>query len=316
HFLWLANHERLLTNSERSRRHLTSSADCHRCLALCESTLSHVFWDYSFTLAIWQHLHFPGLTAPGWALPWRKWLEFFLTSDNKLCFGITLWFLWKFRNGRIFAGDNTTPASAAAKIQAWTRNVIEALKRDDGFADGRQTRSTVEIRWTTGPPGWVSLNTDGSVNPADGRAAAGGLIRDELGRCHCAFSLNLGRCSITRAEMCGLIDGLHRAWGMGFRRVAAYLDSQAALTLLQQPGDINHGHQAEVLAFRELQDRDWVLTLQHSFREANRAADFLADLGRRLPLGGHNIPVSDPKLAPHLLYDVLGLSEPRSIPIS
>ncbi|CAN0856914.1 Putative ribonuclease H protein At1g65750 [Linum grandiflorum] len=116
--------------------------------------------------------------------------------------------------------------------------------------------------------------------------------------------------------MCGLIDGLHRAWGMGFRRVAAYLDSQAALTLLQQPGDINHGHQAEVLAFRELQDRDWVLTLQHSFREANRAADFLADLGRRLPLGGHNIPVSDPKLAPHLLYDVLGLSEPRSIPIS
>ncbi|CAN0911487.1 hypothetical protein LINGRAHAP2_LOCUS26895 [Linum grandiflorum] len=98
----------------------------------------------------------------------------------------------------------------------------------------------------------------------DGCTVAGGLIRDEFGRCH-----NLGICSITRDEMCGLVDALSRAWDMGFRRVAAHLDSQAALTLLQQPGDISHSHQTEVLAFREL--RDWKLTLQLSYWESNRA---------------------------------------------
>ncbi|CAN1787933.1 Putative ribonuclease H protein At1g65750 [Linum perenne] len=37
HFLWLASHKRLLTNEERSRRHLTNQVLCHRCSAPTES---------------------------------------------------------------------------------------------------------------------------------------------------------------------------------------------------------------------------------------------------------------------------------------
>ncbi|CAN0877999.1 hypothetical protein LINGRAHAP2_LOCUS12221 [Linum grandiflorum] len=67
---------------------------------------------------------------------------------------------------------------------------------------------------------------------------------------------------------------------------------------MQQSGNISHNHQTEVLAFRKLRYQDWELTLHHSYREANRTADFLTDLGRSLPHGFHSIPPSDPNLVP------------------
>ncbi|CAL1367615.1 unnamed protein product [Linum trigynum] len=51
-FFWLAAHQRLLTNSERQRRHLTDTTTCSVCGAADETTL-HVVRDYSFTRAAW-----------------------------------------------------------------------------------------------------------------------------------------------------------------------------------------------------------------------------------------------------------------------
>ncbi|CAI0381292.1 unnamed protein product [Linum tenue] len=62
-------------------------------------------------------------------------------------------------------------------------------------------RTEVEISWKSPPPEWVTLNSDGSVLPDTGQAAAGGLIRDHTGRCIAAYARNLGFCSITQAEL-------------------------------------------------------------------------------------------------------------------
>ncbi|CAN0920732.1 hypothetical protein LINGRAHAP2_LOCUS32213, partial [Linum grandiflorum] len=59
--------------------------------------------------------------------------------------------------------------------------------------------------------GWIILNTDGSVTGCGNKAATSGLLRDEFGRCHSAFTTNLGTCSITRPEMQGLLTGLRQA---------------------------------------------------------------------------------------------------------
>ncbi|CAN1165453.1 Putative ribonuclease H protein At1g65750 [Linum perenne] len=74
-------------------------------------------------------------------------------------------------------------------------------------------RRTIAIDWDPGPEGWVTINTDGSVLQSSGNATAGGLIRDHLGHCFSAFSANLGRCSITRAELRGILHGLEEANG-------------------------------------------------------------------------------------------------------
>ncbi|CAI0421512.1 unnamed protein product [Linum tenue] len=41
--------------------------------------------------------------------------------------------------------------------------------------------------------------------------------------------MNLGMCSITRAELRGVMEGLQLAWDMGFRRVRVELDSRCAV---------------------------------------------------------------------------------------
>ncbi|CAN1314503.1 hypothetical protein LINPERPRIM_LOCUS29350, partial [Linum perenne] len=65
--------------------------------------------------------------------------------------------------------------------------------------------------WEPAPPELVTLNSDGSVISASGQAVAGGLIRDHQGRCLAAFTLNLGKCSITRAELRGAVSGLQES---------------------------------------------------------------------------------------------------------
>ncbi|CAN0928259.1 hypothetical protein LINGRAHAP2_LOCUS36371 [Linum grandiflorum] len=60
-------------------------------------------------------------------------------------------------------------------------------------------------------------------------------------------------------------------------------------------------------------NRDWLIKVEHIYREDNRAADYLAALGHNLPLGVHFISVVDPTLSLHILYDMLGISQSRLI---
>ncbi|CAN1175302.1 Putative ribonuclease H protein At1g65750 [Linum perenne] len=107
--------------------------------------------------------------------------------------------------------------------------------------------------------------------------------------------MNLGLCSITRAELRGAVEGLKRAWEAGYRRIMLRLDSRAAISLLTADRDTSH---------------------QHTYREGNHAADFLASLGYDYPRGSHTISTTDSNLGYFLRYDCMGISEPRSILIN
>ncbi|CAI0558377.1 unnamed protein product [Linum tenue] len=52
--------------------------------------------------------------------------------------------------------------------------------------------------------------------------------------------MNLGRCTITRAEIWGALRGLQMAWDSGRRRVELQLDSTTAITLLSPGSPTNH----------------------------------------------------------------------------
>ncbi|CAN1175301.1 Putative ribonuclease H protein At1g65750 [Linum perenne] len=173
-----------------------------------------------------------------------------------------------------------------------------------------------EIAWDPGPPGWLSLNTDGSFDRNRQGATTGGLLRDEYGRCLFAFTMNLGLCSITRAELRGAVEGLKRAWEAGYRRIMLRLDSRAAISLLTADRDTSHQHGMEVLQYQELCRRNWLIQIKHTYREGNHAADFLASLGYDYPRGSHTISTTDSNLGYFLRYDCMGISEPRSILIN
>ncbi|CAN0859742.1 hypothetical protein LINGRAHAP2_LOCUS7744, partial [Linum grandiflorum] len=56
-----------------------------------------------------------------------------------------------------------------------------------------------------------TLNTNGSVIVHSQQAAAGGVFRHSRGNCSATFSYNLGSCSITRAELTGVVIRMETA---------------------------------------------------------------------------------------------------------
>ncbi|CAN1163899.1 Putative ribonuclease H protein At1g65750, partial [Linum perenne] len=110
------------------------------------------------------------------------------------------------------------------------------------------------------PLGWTTLNTNGSVYPQSGNAAADVLIHDNLRCYYKAFSVNLGRCSIIRAERRGIIVGLDVAWEVGIWKVACQLDSQMVVALISNNGASSHPHATKVLTIWNILQHDWAIT--------------------------------------------------------
>ncbi|CAN1743580.1 Putative ribonuclease H protein At1g65750 [Linum perenne] len=292
HFLWLAMQDKLLTNSQRVKRKIASDAGCCYCHDGIED-VTHILRDCPFAAGVWRLSGLPEANSSSWTMHRQDWLKFCLNSSNSTRIGITCWFLWKTRNDRIFSNDMSKPEQVAAKASAWTETVSRALERDQLLPNAKPS----------------------SVIQPSGKAAAGGLIRNEAGHCVAAYTMNLGICSVTRAELRGVIYGLNKAWELGYRKILVYMDSEAAINLLQGDDHPNHHHAAEVSQFRGLCNREWEVSLKHAYREANKAADHLANRGHSLPLGEHNVPTSDPDLGFFLRYDSFGISDLRSIVI-
>ncbi|CAN1330966.1 Putative ribonuclease H protein At1g65750 [Linum perenne] len=117
-----------------------------------------------------------------------------------------------------------------------------------------------------------TLNTDGSVIKATGEASAGDCLRDGNGNLVDAFSINIGKCSITRAEITCVATGLERAWATGVRNVEIQTDSTCVIKLLSG---------------------DWTVKFIHVFREANFLVDYLTNKGHDLTMGIHTIDTTD-----------------------
>ncbi|CAN1788008.1 Putative ribonuclease H protein At1g65750 [Linum perenne] len=140
----------------------------------------------------------------------------------------------------------------------------------------------------------------------------GGVIRDVLGHCLLAFSVNLEICSITRAEIRAVITGLELVWEAGHRKALLQIDSRAVGFFLTDVGDINHQFAREVSRFHELFGRSWLVDIRHIYREGNYAANYLASLTYGLNPWIHMVHCSDSSLYYILLYDSLKNFVPRT----
>ncbi|CAN1841739.1 Putative ribonuclease H protein At1g65750 [Linum perenne] len=286
HFLWLATHNRLLTNEERSRRHLTNQVVCSRCSLQTES-LSHVLLDCQFALQVWEktlpHALSERIRHPTFESWWAAMLK--NTSCN-IKFGISAWLIWNARNKFIFENLRQSHSAVAEQCEFWTNLALSSWKTNQlGREAPGLARQTQLIAWRPGDEGWATLNTDGSRISNSGATSIGGLIRDERGQLVRAFCANIGNCSITRVELKAIVEGLKIAWSLGIRKVAIQTDSRAAVSILQKGVGERHQHAALVAEFHELSLREWELSLSHVYREANCAADYLANFGHSFSVG-------------------------------
>ncbi|CAN1166059.1 Putative ribonuclease H protein At1g65750 [Linum perenne] len=312
-FLWLAAKGRLLTNAARHKRGLSQDATCPRCAAITEDSC-HVLRDCPVAAETWRQTARFDVTGAVWQGPYGEWLTFFLNSDASLLFGIVCHNLWKARNESIFANKRVEPPAVAIRSRRWQEMVERAMARDEIIQGNHMLKRRAEISWVAGPAGWITLNSDGSVQGQQGKAAAGGLLRDNNGTCVLAYTMNLGTCSITRAEIRGALEGIRRAWDAGYRRLEVQIDSQAVVALLSVTSSrITHSHALEVLEFQEWMTRDWEVKISHVYREANHAADHIASRGHSVSRGSHLVDPTDSNLAYFIRYDCMGISETRMI---
>ncbi|CAN1141562.1 Putative ribonuclease H protein At1g65750 [Linum perenne] len=218
-----------------------------------------------------------------------------LDSKYGTNFGIIAWLIWQARNKFIFEHLDRPPSAIVQQCHYWINVVLSSWKT---FQLGREApglaRQTQLIAWRPGEEGWFTLNTDCSRISQSGTTAIGGIIRDSAGNLVRAFCANVGNCSITRAELRAIVEGLKLAWSLGIKKVAVQTDSAAVVAMLQADGCSVHKHAALIAEFQDTRARPWEISLSHIFREANCSADYLANLGHSFWFGFHvfDYPVS------------------------
>ncbi|CAN0917930.1 Putative ribonuclease H protein At1g65750, partial [Linum grandiflorum] len=121
------------------------------------------------------------------------------------------------------------------------------------------------ISWQGATDPYSTLNTDGSVIRPTNHAASGGVLRDNRGNCTAAFACNLGACSITRAELHEIVEGMELVCNMGVRHLEVQVDSARAITLLSKSTHSVSQHAILIHRCKLLMQRDWLVNLKHIY---------------------------------------------------
>ncbi|KAH9660960.1 putative ribonuclease H protein [Citrus sinensis] len=167
------------------------------------------------------------------------------------------------------------------------------------FAAGT-TRIERWISWTAPIWPWVKLNSN-NAKKSSGIAGAGGLIRDFRGVWHVGYSANLGVCSVASAEL----------WG--FRRVYVEVDSMCVMKLISNSNPPINEPFTLIQEIQALLRRDWLTKVEHIYREANEAADFLASYNFSFSLGLHCFHSIPPNMLSILINDDHGVANSRLV---
>ena len=163
------------------------------------------------------------------------------------------------------------------------------------------------INWVSPRQDWIKVNTDRAQNSNTGQAMAGGVIRNWCGKNISGFSVHIGLCSITTADLWGIWEGLNLALDLGFRRVELESDSSCTINLVNQKSPKCHRHTQLVIAIQDLLHRDWGVSCNHIYREANFAANFMAQYTSTMVLGSHRFMHLPAGLSKWLSHDEIGV---------
>ncbi|KAH9750277.1 putative ribonuclease H protein [Citrus sinensis] len=315
-FIWQALHSRLKTNCELASRGIAMDAACERCGFAREDTL-HVLRDCPYSMAIWKRLLINGAHQSFFLDGLTDWLVSNLHTASShgdlqgwsLTFGVVIWRLWFWRNKLMF--NHEMWESDRIMLDIYSR-VAEIQRCFNSSLGAGQRHVEKWIRWSSPSWPWVKLNTDGARKDS-GVAGAGGLVRDYRGVWQVGFCVNLGACSVLTAEIWGLYHGLCMAWQRGFQRIWVEVDSKSVTQILENPTTPVNEHHSLILAIRELLSRDWIVGVNHIYREANIAADFLASFSLSFPLGLHFLTKAPPSLQCILNNDVAGVAPSRLV---
>ncbi|KAG7540165.1 Ribonuclease H domain [Arabidopsis thaliana x Arabidopsis arenosa] len=317
-FLWLGIHQVLMTNTERQRRHLSTTAICPVCKC-ADETILHILRDCPAMGGIWIRMVPSGKRREFFAQSLLEWLFTNLGDDTKMgestwstFFAVSVWWAWKWRCGNVFG----VQGKCRDRVK-FLRDLSQEVSLVHSRAAAKQGTSGMRVErhiaWKKPGEGWLKLNTDGASRGNPGLATAAGVLRDETGEWCGGFALNIGICSAPLAELWGVYYGLYIAWERRATRLEIEVDSEMVVGFLQTGISEAHPLSFLVRLCHGFIARDWIVRFSHVYREANRLADALANYAFSLPLGFHFFASIPDSVNVVLLEDTGGTAFPRRV---
>ena len=144
-FLWLTCHDRLMDNNNRFKRKLTDDPKCFICGHDVESSI-HVLRDCPAASMVWKEIGGIAFTPEFVRGDIKQWITYNLAQNAQgdwwpTMFGITVWWLWRWRNSRVFEPNPDLPVDQVAFLQVRfneTKRVLLRLEDDEPYGSNQK----------------------------------------------------------------------------------------------------------------------------------------------------------------------------------
>jgi ribonuclease HI len=141
---------------------------------------------------------------------------------------------------------------------------------------GPVARSIRWCQWKRPDFGWIKLNTDGSIDSEN--AGIGGLFRDYEGNAICGFVSKASGHDIFLVELWAIWRGLVLALNLHIQVLWVESDSLSVVNTINRQQPYSGKADACLKQIRLLLKKFKKHKVSHSWRETNRAADYLAKM--------------------------------------
>ena len=193
---------------------------------------------------------------------------------------VACWYLWKWRNKIIFEEDFQCPNNP-------TNVILEMAVDIDSYEQTHMTewshqKDIVFIGWKWPHDGWVKLNYDDAHKRSINLFGCRGLLWDSNVICLINYTRKIGACDVFHAEVWAMYLGLEQAQRRGITHLQVKIDSKVLVDMITWNGNINGSVPTLFRRICEFKNMNWHVLINHTWREGNRAADWLANFSFNL----------------------------------
>lgn len=203
----------------------------------------------------------------------KDWFKTYAANAHGALFLIVCWCIWKGRNAKIFSDLVWTDWYMINYIHTLHNSIHKA------FGSTHNSHAVREVKWNPPADNFIKLNVDGSSFGSPGRSGFGGIFRNSSGEWISGFTGFCGVSTNLNAELLAIYHGFMIAWRAGYTHVICEYDSLSALALINEGVNSFHPFGPLIFQIQSLKSLQWSLFIQHTLREGNECAEWMAKTG-------------------------------------
>ncbi|XP_027166413.1 uncharacterized protein LOC113766418 [Coffea eugenioides] len=271
------------------------ASKCFCCVDATGETLEHVFSTGQLALEVWNYFQSicriasDSSSIRSHLFAW--WMSLAPSGEQRFICSVTpifiCWNIWKARCRVVFDGARVRAKEICGAVFQDVKAAFEihfkvAVQGSNfqvfytGVSQAPYLYECKIVRWEAGGYGCTTLNTDGCAKGNPGVSGGGGVLRDSGGHVLVAFSAYLGEGSSLRAETLAALLGIQLCLGKGVGPRVIQSDSLLLTEILKRRYHCPWHIRREV-------EQIWHLVGEarfvHCYREANKVADILSNVG-------------------------------------